>query len=1543
MKKILTPLLMTLLLFLVAVPKVDAIITDPNDYIIYDSGIMADSVHCSTWEFPSFMTITDNVSVKKVNKWGRHNNSVVDYGYPPKTDVATLKGKVDLWGIVIGQKSGYSGISYTAFLEQPEEERPLFYVNRWKGGWLYGRPTDSIVIRIPTTSDSIFIQGCGTNSFYAIMAYELHRGKDSAWYIGGNWGNVFNLGFKPKHAPGTDSTDIVVLGPHKDWYTSGVEWQGNAFQMRLVNAADQNEDGTMKNKKSERWGFFEGTSINRIKIFGQIEKGSVPEFDGTIAGWDFLYRPKASGTVDLTSFVTDIDGEWEADYYSLYASDLGVVRGMLTASSPSDGMQLGKDCGVKAVMISPAGKNDTVDFTLAEEHANYFQIDVSLQDFQEINLNFDFNLRDAADSCVVAYAVDGADTFTVAGKFAAPEDWDGLTHVSVDLPELTNQSYVTIRILQNNGALDENGQFILANLSINGFDYVEHKEGALNVAYINTIADRIKTFDRAITSDSLDKVILPALMENFNVTYVYPDIYAGISDSAGVNALFADYDVVVLSEFPDADSDIAKACKYLVGNKPLLNLKAMTYNSNSWNWGVAGNGKYDQATPVELRAKVQSNMVFHPVFKNIELDSLKAFNVFDTLFLSRGATSNDFKGLQGFSSYKGPQAYTLAVMEQSPDLACIQEINSNPAAKYVMIGLSAENYENVSEEGVQLIINAVNYIGSGDVFAVPNFNMTSSGATVENTEELIAALAYDYSALNLDIVTIKLKNSTDASGVYEIGNSGMIFPRSSNDLVLQPASGATPSIWGRFYATNGMKLNNLTFKNLTWDGGNTALANYDNASYEPFYFNKADTLTGGITVENCTFKNFNSTSVMKTDNCAGALINAVVFRGNLFENIGGSKASGVDGPTLIEFSDAANYQCDSLLFSKNIVKNFHGNHLFNIPRKGTTAEYDSVWPNFSVVIANNIFYKLGGNATANKHFLIYNGALGGLNAKVKINNNLFYKRWSEQHAPIAYISLPAALATDTQLIEVEVLNNFFYPNNVVSVVDGQALTLSQASAVTPSYNLLTASGLGITDVFIDEEALTISKGSPLFISGTGRTPVGIVERYVDRTESGIIRVTNSFEFRTALSIAIGGDVIEVENNLTDTLGIYQIGQGMAFPQTFGNLTIRAAEGHSPTIFGRLSSNNGTKLNTFLVEGLHWFGGDSGIVNFNSDSYAPFYISTADSIMDAFIVRNCTFTNLDYQPIMRTNNCANALINEVLFEYCTFDNMGWNKASGNQGYHFFQFLSNPTYELDKFTFRENIVKNFHGSQFFNITREGSPSHKGDSTIYVTIENNTFYKIGGTGASARQFLGFNKKPAGFDAYIKINNNLFYKRWSNQNHPISNLALYYPDTDQVLDVQVLKNFFAPDSVCAQKGKTVSLPVSEGDETKVTFERLFTSTLFLDSVFYNEEKLQIDGSTSPLYTAGLNGTYVGAKATYINVDGISKPSVSGKDRNVFTKNGVLYIQTDSKQTVEIYNVLGKLIHCVQVNEGVNAIDGLNTRQIYLVKTNNDVVKVIL
>ena len=257
--------------------------------------------------------------------------------------------------------------------------------------------------------------------------------------------------------------------------------------------------------------------------------------------------------------------------------------------------------------------------------------------------------------------------------------------------------------------------------------------------------------------------------------------------------------------------------------------------------------------------------------------------------------------------------------------------------------------------------------------------------------------------------------------------------------------------------------------------------------------------------------------------------------------------------------------------------------------------------------------------------------------------------------------------------------------------------------------------------------------------------------------------------------------------------------------------------------------------------------------------------------------------------------------------------------------------------------KNIVKNFHGSQLFNVGREGSPSHKGDSTIYVNIENNTFYRIGGTGTSVRQFLGFNKKPTGFDAYVNINNNLFYKRWSNTNHPISNLALYVPDEGQVLEVKVLKNFFAPDSVCAQKGKTLSLPVSDGDESTVTFERLFMSNLQLDSVFMSEKDLLIHTS-SPLYTAGLEGTYIGARACYtdkiVSIEKMSETSISG---HIYTKNGTLYIQSSSQQKVEIFNVLGKLIHCVQVNEGVHAIDGLNTRQIYLVKTNNDVVKVIL
>ena len=1539
MKNLFTKTIVLLIAMFIALPQAKAIITDPNDYIIYDSGILADSVYCTTWEFPSWMTITDDVGLEKIEKWGRSNNSYEDYGYLPTDDVSN----VQLWGLKIGQEPGFSGISYTAFMEQPAEERPLFYLNRWQGGYLYGRPTDSIVIRIPATSDSIYIQGCGSNyPFYGIMAYELHRGKDSAWYIGGNWGQVFNLGFKPKHAPGTDSTDIVVLGPHKDWFTTDEEWKSNTNVKTLVNIAELNEDGTKKYKKSERYGFFEGTSINRIKIFGQIEKGEVPVFDGLVAGWDFLYRPKSSGTVDLESLVTTNEGEWEDIYYPLYASDLGVVRGKLSSTSPAAGMQLGNDCGVQAVKFTPNGQNDTVDFTLGVEHDNYFQVEMSTTGFQELTLDFDFNIRDAADSCVVAYSADG-DTFIVAGKFPTPVEYDGLTHVSLPMPELTNQASVQIRMLLDNGEYGEYGEFILANLAINGFEYEEYDSSALDIAYINTAETRIRIEERATTSDSLDLVILPALRDKHNVTVFYSDLYAGITDSAAINELFADYDLVVLSEFPGSTSDIAKTCRFLIGNKPLLNFKAYAYKTEAWTWGSPSNGLYNTEVPVETHAVIGDRFIYHPIFKGLTIGEDNSIQVFDTLLLTRGKVENDYKGLQGFvtDTYTGPEGYSLASPIGSPNVTTFHEISANPQAKYMLLGFAAENYANIGEEGLQLVLNAVDYVAASSAFAVPNFNMTSSGAIVETAEELRSALAYDYSALNLDTILIQMKDCADPGGIYLLGSDGMAFPQSFNDLNIQAAEGASPQLWGSFRSNNGMKVNKLRFEGLTWNGGDSTLEGYNDENYQPFAVLQPDSVMEEFLVTGCRFVNFDYQRVFRSNACAGAVINKLIFEDNYFNNMGWNRSAGTHGQSFIQFVNSNNYQLDSLVFHKNVVKNFHGNQLFNVPRNGTTAAPDTLG-NFRVDITNNVFYKLGGHGSSDRNFLEYNGSLGGLKGEVNINNNLFYERWSNEMFPQGYLALPETLA-DGQSLQVNVLNNFFYPDTVVTPkVDGtMPLQVKGLSVVEPVYNNLFAEPLGITTVFEDEQALTISKGSPLFISGTNRSAVGIREFYVDRQESGTLIVSNVPELRTALDIAIGGDVIELEN-CDDSTGVYLLGSsGFTFPQTWGNLTIKAVEGQEPQLFGRLWSSNGMKLDSLIIEGLHWNGGDSSFAGFNSEGYASFQISGPDSVRQAVVVRNSSFRNFDYQPVLRTRNSEGSMVNEWVFTHCLFDNMGWNKPTGVKAFHFVQFEDKPESQLDRFSFTENILMNFHGSQLFNISTSGSPS--ADSIVVINISNNTFYRLGGHSTDARQFLGFNKRNA-FDNYIDINDNLFIERWSNANkYPNSNVALFTPEATQVMEVNMLNNFFYPDTVQALPGTTQNLPVTEGDTQAMTFARndLFTSTLLMDEIFVDPEKLLISES-SPLFTAGTNGAYVGAKASYTKESSISKPKDAVKT-GIFTQNGTLFVHAHKAQNMSIYNLLGKEIRTLALQQGINAVEGLRQGQVYLIKLDNSVTKVVM
>ncbi len=1267
--------------------------------------------------------------------------------------------------------------------------------------------------------------------------------------------------------------------------------------------------------------------INSIKIYGMIEEGQVPVFDGLVAGWDFKYRPKTSGTVNLEEIVTDEDGVWETDYYPLYASDLGVVRAKLSYRGPATGMQLGHDCGQQSVMLSPAGKNSQASYLDATKHESYYQIELSTLGYQELSLAFDFNFRELADSLLVVYSTDNALSWSVAGAYPALMDYSEMSTVRLDLPELTNKAKVLIRLLPSAGEYDVNGQFLLANLAINGFEYRAYKPEALDIAYINTAENRIRIGERAVnTKDSTDIVLLPALMEHYNLTVFYPDLFKDAQDSISINALFKDYDVVVLSDFPEDQSQISLLAKYLIGNKPLLNLKAHNYNfEQGWNW--ANTQDASQAATSSKTLKINQAFRFHPLFGGLNPDMNNCFTVFDTLVGTEA-------GMQALitESYLGPDAQMIASPLEFPELTSIQEINNQPEAKYLLIGLASEQYQHLNQKAVQLLFNAVDYLGTRTHFALPNFEMTAQGARVSTLNELKAALSYDYGAMQLEEIVIELLDCTDEGGVYLLGNNGLTFPQTFKNLSIKAAEGHNPQLFGSLSSNNGMKVSKLRVEGLRFEILDSTQTELDAVEYSPFYLSSTDSITETMQIINCQFRRLPAHYLVYVDPAGPAVIPELSVEYCIIDDQPLPQRT-VNGG-LVYISDKNHFQCDRFIFRHNIIKNFGGNKLFSLSRTGTTA----IQPNYAVTIENNLFYNFAGSADAATAFLEYNQELAGGNAVVKINDNLFYHSLEKPAYLPNKLVFPEALA-ELQVWTVEVLNNYFCPDDLMRSAGDTINLPSEGKANLVYKELLSSEYTPDAEVFEDESLLSISKSSPLYMAGTDYDCIGPEQCYVERFQAGTLRVHSAKELGKALAIAIGGDVIEL-GDCVDPGGRYLLGNsGKEYPHTEGSLTIKAAPGQHPVLFGRLSSSTGMKLDTLWIEGLTWDGGDKSIAGYNSDAYAPFYINRADTISSAFILRNCSFLNLDYQPIIRTNGCKSALIGKIQIEYCTFDNMGWQRASGNQGYHFMQFDSRSDYQLDHFVFRNNVVKNFHGSQLFNISREGSTST--DSVMSISIENNTFYKLGGNGTTQRQFLGFDKNPKGFDVHISINNNLFYKRWSLTHYSISNLALFTADSTQQVTLEVLNNFFYPEDVVVQKYDNVNLEVSSGN-IKAEYNNLYMSTLYLDAVFQNEDSLLIS-ATSPLYTAGIDGSYVGAIQSYTGIiDGLCRPATKSPVR-VFSREAVLYVQVEQTTQMEVFNLFGQKVGSHSLIPGLNKLEGLQPSQLYLLKIGRDSIKLII
>lgn len=1585
MKKFTSFCLAVVAMMLLATPQAKAIITDPDDYIIWDSGIFADSTNHAKFVLPDFMLWSPGVAFKgEIEALGRNfkDDYMEDFGFKPGEKAENHKNTTKIGGLVIDARKATTDerfqLDYADFLKLKGDEANLPWTYSKTNNKFY-RPSDSIVIKVPKTCDSIFIQGCGSNKYYSIFVYEVgvseflkcDKGvfhglggvtRTNVYHIGGNWGEVREIGFKPQHVAPGDSTTIVILGSCKDYFADNEKGNRTHFckdseavknKQIYTGVYITNEDGTVRDRyvSSERWGLWEGTSINRIKIYGTIEKGDIPVYDGTHSAFTFSYQTRPSGTVELTKPLKQENG-WSGTAYTKYASDLGVVRSVLSASSY---IYLGydKDFGSFATKLNIiSATHDSTCYDTIAEHANYFEITVPTTGFQDLTMNFDYAIRGANNQVIVAAYIKGDAACTLLDTLDnSANPTKELAHASVAIPnEFANQKNLIIRIMMGKGALSGTTEFDLANLEFKGYnDFYPSAEGAAKVAYLTPAKDRVHVMGLSDGADSAD-VILPYLFadENFNVSVISREIWQDLSSEEAILAAFEDYDVVVASPYMTVE-DLSFA-QVLIGKKPYLNFNADAFMA--WN----ANATLNEAT-TDTAMVYGEEFYYHPVFGSVDLDEEKL------------EIPSFFSALSGGVKVSAADnQYVLASLNET-GAAVIFEDFSVPAAKYVFMDMSADNSVSINSKGKQVIANLINYLKKGGNFAKPTFELISTGAIVENYAQLKDAANYDYGVLNLTTPVIQMKTSTDANAVYQIGEG---FSFGGNNITFAPNSSSDDVvIVGALTDADKLNASSLTFKNITFvpADAQTALIT----------LKENDKIANELKFENCTFNNLKEGFVALTGK--NNAMKAITLNNNLF--------NGVDVPSLITVAaDTAS------LKTVNVTENrFYDYKAAALLEWNTsvTKEIDADDADGDELLAININHNTFRNATPSEdsHKLIAMETVQVFDtASVVVNNNLFYNTGA---AVVELFNAPEFNEYITMDGETEVRDTVYfgsYLNLDKNFVENAEITFLAAEGwETGDYDMVTKEDLNITNVFDDAELTQISKLSPLYTggvqSGLERAYLGALANYVSRQagDETTFVVKNAPELKTALELAIGGDIIELENNTEDSLGVYQLGQsGFSYPATGGKLIIRAAEGHQPVLFGNMAPSNASlNLDELLIEGLTWNDPTvqeaTRISGYNTDAYSPFYFRASNGYIGLFHITNSTFKNLEMQAVVRTNGCydTNAgtglTIGEILMDYNEFDNFGGATPDGKVAYHFIQFDVKGTYTINNFTFIENIVKNFHGSQMFNINREGS-LNAADSTINIKIINNLFYRIGGNAPDKyRNFLEFNKAPIGHTVNIDITNNVFWERWSKVltgQYPQGQLDLFDGSQVKAYTINIKKNYFegeyynsdesfgANPMALTDESSDKNLSLSPASAVEVNRDAALWWNNVNDYIEWDENIEDFANTVdqgADVFGLGEEHPY-NPEYKYIGVglmygvgqmeapDAIEDVQVA--KFTVFANNGKLFINVAEKAQVEIYHISGKKVAAQSLNAGLNELGSLNNG-LYILNIDGHMAKVMV
>lgn len=443
---------------------------------------------------------------------------------------------------------------------------------------------------------------------------------------------------------------------------------------------------------------------------------------------------------------------------------------------------------------------------------------------------------------VVYSATDGVTTTTYNVTLTANKNTDNtLTNLKIGglTPAFDSSTSTYSLLLAKGSLLSQNVTFDLPFratadfTSGNAHDFTNHllinvtaengdvKQYTLNV----TVASKNIAYIINTAISANDTKIRPELAKTY---YIDNILIANITTSTD----FSTYDLVILTESPSTGSAGMKALWGI--NKPLLALKMFAMQSNTWNLVSAA---------VNPNPATNAVIIFepnHPIFAGITPTGtyVNTINVTSTISSGNGMQVAPYLsnyGLAGIAGTTSPSIIELPVGTAS--LMTSGYTNLNLSQKLLVFGLSDNNQQNITTDGLTMIKNACNYLtgsttwgtDAGTLFSATQtsgtsaLNVTSNTATITwnaipaSVKYIITSASGPFmiksqrvkSATNLEIDGAT--NSYDLTGLNP--NTDYVF-----DIVGQNAAGISSLSTPQHVLTLATGISSSKIEGITFDG-----------------------------------------------------------------------------------------------------------------------------------------------------------------------------------------------------------------------------------------------------------------------------------------------------------------------------------------------------------------------------------------------------------------------------------------------------------------------------------------------------------------------------------------------------------------------------------------------------------------------------------------------------------------------------------------------------------------------------------------------------